>query len=349
MRARPLVAGLAAVAVIGGGVGAATLAGGGEGTATAPPSTAPTSTATVRRTDLVTREDLDGTIGYGTASGLPVARAGTVTGLPEPGTTIERGGTVAEVDGRPVPLIYGAKPLWRPLTVDDEGVDVTIVEENLAALGYGGSLTVDDTFTAATAAAVEEWQEDLGVTEDGTFRPDLVVVRPGPVRVASQAVELGAGSGGPVLQVTAVEQRITIALEADRQGEVAAGDDVVVALPDGTEAPGVVYGISAEVTPGDDQAGTGPTVEVVVVLDDPAAGAGLDEAPVDVSIVTSRADDVLAVPLQAVLALAEGGYAVERVEGVATELVAVDLGASADGLVEVTGEVAEGDEVVVPS
>ena len=48
----------------------------------------------------------------------------------------------------------------------------------------------------------------------------------------------------------------------------------------------------------------------------------------------------------------EGGYAVERVgtgpQG-ANELVKVETGAFADGWVELSGDVAEGDEVVVPA
>ena len=68
-----------------------------------------------------------------------------------------------------------------------------------------------------------------------------------------------------------------------------------------------------------------------------------------VSVVTSAATDVLAVPVDALLALAEGGYAVELVTGAGrSDLVAVELGAFADGWVEVTGDIAEGDEVEVP-
>ncbi|MGH9210348.1 MAG: hypothetical protein ACRD2C_06650 [Acidimicrobiales bacterium] len=91
-----------------------------------------------------------------------------------------------------------------------------------------------------------------------------------------------------------------------------------------------------------------PTVEVTVTLEDPGAAGALDEAPVTVRVVTRAAEDVVAVPLDALLALAEGGFAVERVVGRHTELVAVETGAFADGWVEVAGDVAEGDEVVVP-
>jgi multidrug efflux pump subunit AcrA (membrane-fusion protein) len=71
---------------------------------------------------------------------------------------------------------------------------------------------------------------------------------------------------------------------------------------------------------------------------------------VTVRVTTSAATGVVAVPVDALLALAEGGYAVERVAGDGTTtLVGVEVGAFADGWVEVTGDIAEGDTVEVPA
>jgi len=56
----------------------------------------------------------------------------------------------------------------------------------------------------------------------------------------------------------------------------------------------------------------------------------------------------LAVPVRALLALSEGGYAVEVTGGSGGHhLVAVKLGTFADGYVAVTGQVKPGDRVVV--
>jgi predicted ribosome-associated RNA-binding protein Tma20 len=58
---------------------------------------------------------------------------------------------------------------------------------------------------------------------------------------------------------------------------------------------------------------------------------------------------VLAIPVAALLALAEGGYAVELVDNGSTHLVGVETGLFADGLVEVKGNgLSAGDLVVVP-
>jgi hypothetical protein len=63
--------------------------------------------------------------------------AGTVTWLPQPGASVRRGKQLYRVDDEPVPLFYGALPLYRPL--DEPGMigrDVRVLARNLAALGY---------------------------------------------------------------------------------------------------------------------------------------------------------------------------------------------------------------------
>jgi len=92
---------------------------------------------------------------------------------------------------------------------------------------------------------------------------------------------------------------------------------------------------------------TYPTIPVTVTLDDQNVGTGLDAAPVTVKLTTKQATSVLAVPVASLLALAEGGYAVERVTGVnSTSLVGVQTGVFAGGMVEVSGDLHEGDQVV---
>ena len=99
--------------------------------------------------------------------------------------------------------------------------------------------------------------------------------------------------------------------------------------------------------PADEAQGGKPTIEVTIALDRGAASS-FDATPVDVIVTAARAEGVLSVPVDALLALAEGGYAVEKVTPSGTSMVAVEPGAFADGYVQITGDVAEGDEVVVP-
>jgi hypothetical protein len=359
-RRRLAVGGVVAVLAGGGAAAAVALRGSGDDDPDAVATSAvDLGTAEVERRTLEEHAELDGTLGYGDVSQISIPARGTVTGLPEVGQVVDRGQTLVEVDGRPVPLLFGDRPLWRPLGPGaDDGVDIQQLEANLVALGVAGEaeLTVDQTWTDATTEAVEDWQASLSLDETGTVEPGSVVFQPAAVRVAEHTVvEGGALGGGPALGVTGTTRQITVDLEATRQGLLAVDQAVTVELPDGSETTGSVQEIGtvaesaapAEGGGGEEEAD--PTIEVTIALDDPAAGGELDQAPVTVRAVTSAATDVLAVPLEALLVRAGGEFAVEvrRADGT-TEPVTVELGAFADGWVEVTGELSEGDEVVVP-
>jgi hypothetical protein len=349
-----LAGAVAAAALV--GVGSVVWRGLGDDTPSDPSSAAPTATAEVTVRDLEERTDLDGTLGYGDTHDLALATQGTITWLPPEGSVIDRGQAVAEVDDRVVPLLLGDRPMWRELGPGvEDGVDVEQLEANLVALGVvsADDLTVDQEWTSATTEAVEDWQASLGLEDTGRVAPGDVVIQPAAVRVTAWAAEPGGQAGGPALTVGGTARQVTIDLEATRQQLVQVGQAVEVEMPDGSTATGTVsaVGTVAEIptdTSDNPMENSTPTVEVTIALDDPAAGANLDEAPVTVRVVTSTATAVTAVPVEALLALAEGGYAVERVTAGGTELVAVEIGAFADGWVQVTGDLAEGDDVVVP-
>jgi peptidoglycan hydrolase-like protein with peptidoglycan-binding domain len=315
-----------------------------------------TTTAAVTRRDLRATEAVDGTLGYGETRLLANQRQGTVTALPEEGSVVTRGRSLYRVDGKPVPLLYGRLPAWRALSVGvDDGPDVRQLEQNLVALGYDPdrAVTVDSHFTWATRAAVRRWQEALGLEETGSVQPGDAVWQPGPVRVASRKAAVGdsARPGSPVLEVTDTTRQVTIDLDASRQPYVHAGDRVDLELPGGRTTTGRVASVGKVATvPAGDGSGEGdPTVELVVSLDHPKATGRLDQAPVDASITTEVRKGVLAVPVSALLALAEGGYAVEVERDGRRQLVGVETGLFADGQVEVEGQgLRAGDRVVVP-
>jgi hypothetical protein len=151
---------------------------------------------------------------------------------------------------------------------------------------------------------------------------------------------------------------VTIALDAAQQSLIKVGDPVTITLPDNRTTPGRVSYVGTVATvPSSDQSGGGgsssPTIEVDVTPADPAATGHLDQAPVNVSITTASVENALVVPVNALLALASGGYAVEAVgAGGVHHLVGVQLGLfdDADGLVQVTEtSLTSGTRVVVPS
>lgn len=344
-----LVAGAAAVAVRDGGVG------GSRATDDDTASASTRATAEVTRRDLEEYEQIDGTLGYGEPRQITLSAGGTVTALPALGAVIDRGDTVVEADGLDIPLLFGARPLWRNLDANaEDGVDVQELEENLVALGYAtsDSLTVDQSWTTATTTAVKEWQEALGRDQTGAVAPGHAVVLPGAVRVADWPTPVGGPAGGAVLSVTGTTPVVDVDLDATMQTLVSVDQAVEVALPDGSTTPGRISSIGTVATGQDTDNDGSPdsfTIDVEVTLDDPAAAGSLDSAPVTVRVVTRAAEGVLAVPVDALLAVADGGYVVERVgsDG-ATRRVPVEAGAFADGWVEVTGDLQEGDEVVVP-
>ncbi len=350
---RWLAAGAVAV-MAAGAVGWFAFSGDGSSQAAAAEDSNDLATAAVERRDLVERETFDGSLGYADERALTAGRSGTLTWIAEEGAELRRGDVLYEVDDRPVVLMIGEMPAYRALSSGDEGLDVRQLQRNLLALGFddGGDLEVTGEFDSDTAEAVRDWQEDLGLDRTGVVELGDVAFFPTARRMGSHTLEIGQGVAAAVQVATtsSLERVVTLDLDATDQDLVAKGDRVRVELPSGQRIGGRVSFVSrvAETNPDDPTAD--PTVEVTIRL----AGdvdTDLDEAPVDVDVETSRAQGVLAVPVEGLLALAEGGFALEVVDGGgATHLVAVDTGDFADGFVEVTGDgVSEGLEVVTAS
>jgi peptidoglycan hydrolase-like protein with peptidoglycan-binding domain len=322
-------------------------------------SQAPRTTATVARKTMTIEETLDGTIGYAGGREVIGNLAGTLTWRPDEGVVIDQGGRLYEVDGKKrAVLLYGSRPAWRTLDSDAaDGADILQLERALKALGYTRKGDdIDRHWDADTTRAVKRWQKAAGMPRDGRVDLGEVVFLAGPIRVTERPASLGApvGPGAVVLSGTSDERVITVDLAADRADLVAEGDTVTVTLPDGSETKGTLIDEGTVATAGDEQPGGSrgtPTITVTIGLDDPKASAAYESAPVEVSVVRQSRPDVLAVPVNALVALLEGGYAVERVapDG-STKLVRVELGIFQDAWVEVRGTgIAAGDPVVVPS
>ncbi|WP_336215610.1 peptidoglycan-binding protein [Nonomuraea sp. LPB2021202275-12-8] len=332
-------AALLAAAVAAAAVG---FGGGGSGTATA--TRTPPATAKVTRTTLIETKTVDGTLGYGQTVTVSAKAQGTITWLPAEGATITRGKAVYSVDADRRPLLYGGMPLYRTLQDGVEGKDVELLERNLAKLGYTG-FDVDEAYTWATREAVEDWQEDLGLDVTGKVQPADVVVADGQIRVAELKTTLGASATGPVLTATGTTRQVLVDLDVADGHLVRKGMNATVELPDGTEVKGKVTGVGKVATETGAGEETATTVEVRISVS--GVKKSFDAAPVDVTVVSQRREDVLAVPVGALLALAEGGYGVQVVQGGTTGYAAVETGMFADGQVEITG-LDEGTTVAVP-
>ena len=120
------------------------------------------------------------------------------------------------------------------------------------------------------------------------------------------------------------------------------GDKVTITLPSNKTTPGVVsyVGTVATKPSGGGAANTNPTITVDVTPTHPRATGSLDQAPVQVAITSASVQNALIVPVNALLALGSGGYAVEVREpggGHRLRPVTVGLFDDADGTVQVSG------------
>ncbi|BCB75197.1 peptidoglycan-binding protein [Phytohabitans flavus] len=350
---------LALVAAAGAGAVVAANHGGATGASAGTPP--PATTTKVTRTDLSDSQVLAGTLGFGPERAVKGAGTGTVTRLPRVGDTVARGKPLYWVDDRPVPVLFGDTPMFRPLDkVGAVGSDVRILLENLKALGYptGTQPEYDPTgakvgkgqavLTKSLLTALKKWQKDAGLAPTGTFAFGQVAVLPGPVRVSAVKALPGDPVGGELLAVTEQAKLVTVRVDATEVGTIKVGAAVTVTLPDTTEIPARVASISHTVQSGGGDGGLGqsgpPKVDVIVTPAKAADVAALDAASVQVRFTTTTHKGVLAVPVGALVALREGGYALQLPGG---GLVAVTTGMFAKGLVEISGAgVTEGLDVV---
>jgi peptidoglycan hydrolase-like protein with peptidoglycan-binding domain len=318
---------------------------GNSSTEATPVTTGPVATATVERGTISATDSWEGTLEFGVPFTVNSSAEGTITRLVDQGETVARGDDIYRVNERPVTLLYGGVPMYRDLAVGESGVDVKQLERNLAKLGYDG-FTVDDKYTVSTAEAVRAWQEDIGAQQTGTVARGDIVFVPARGRVDALWVDVGdaAALGAAVVDLTATKLGVSLEVDVDDRDLVDVDTEVTVVLPGGDEVLGTVGAMTVVKVASDDsgegfQGGTTNSesiAQVEITLD--KAPDDLVGAPVDVIVAIDERADVLLVPVNALLALAEGGYGLEVVrDDGTTKIVPVDTALFADGKVEVSG------------
>jgi peptidoglycan hydrolase-like protein with peptidoglycan-binding domain len=271
-----LLAGMLVLVVAGGGWAVARGGLLGRSAAATPTPEVPTGTAMVSRTEVVERQQVAGTLGYGDsvtvvgqtqggggssgaggggsgAGGGGQTQGGIVTRVAAVGAVVGRGQALYEVDGHPVPLWYGTRPAWRAFQLGmTDGPDVRQLEANLVALGFDPdrAITVDRHYSWATAAAVRRWQQASGRARTGTVPLGQVMFLPGPIRVATVTATVGAPvpAGTAILTASSTRPLVTVALDPAMQQLVRRGDRVEVTLPDGKTTRGTVWTVSRVAT-----------------------------------------------------------------------------------------------------
>jgi peptidoglycan hydrolase-like protein with peptidoglycan-binding domain len=283
------------------------------------------------------------------------------------GTKVTTGTVLYWSNGFPVIAIEGDATATPVLSRDlsdgvSDGVDVKLFEQALNTLGFNADSTmvVDDQFDSATATAAVAWLASLGITAD----PLTLVVPAGSFAVVPAGLSIGTAlvtdgtvleGDGVVLSLTAPSRQVTTTAPIG-DDTFALGATIDVEFPDETVQPGTVVDVgnvaaNTTGTPGDT-----PTVDITIGVDNiPATVDSFVEIPVTLRVVSANVPDAIVVPVSALLALKEGGYAVQEVTGSnpdgtnQTKLIGVTTGLFTNGFVQVEGELKADADVVVPS
>jgi peptidoglycan hydrolase-like protein with peptidoglycan-binding domain len=288
----------------------------------------------------------------------------TLTSLAAGGQELAAGDVLFAVDDQPTVLMLGADAAFRDLADGvDDGPDVAQLEQNLAALGYtdGGDLVVDEHFDDATTAAVDDWQETLGVEATGTVELGDVVFLPDPVTVAATKATVGdlVDPGAHLLDVSAETLVAVGAVPVRLLGEIVEGSAATITLADGTPVPGTIRAIGDQATRDAETPVADSTVELTVQLDASDSPAAVNFAAVTLAVTTANRSNVRTVPVAAVVdggdgqtsvrVPADGDVAIAGGSRDGERLVDFDPGLSAGGYVEVLdGVLPEGASVLLP-
>lgn len=311
------------------------------------------ATAPVEKGVLQGTSSAAGTLSFGGSRSVASGTGGVVTALPVPGATVKLGEPVFAVDNQPTFVMYGGLPAWRSFeTGMTDGPDVAALEESLAALGYFDRQP-DTTFDWSTRAAVVRWQKATGQEQSGSIALGRIEFAAGEVRVSELGAAVGdrVGPGSQLLTVTDTTKVVNVDLRLADQQLAAVGVEVAIDLPGGARSTGTVASVGVPTQKEGANGRAEVVIPVAITLGDPAAAGPLQQASVTVGFPSERRENVLSVPVGALLALGSDRFGVEvvRADGTTTR-VPVTTGLFAAGRVEISGRgVHEGQKVVVPT
>ena len=211
---------------------------------------------------------------------------------------------------------------------------------------------------AELSKAKEELEQLRLSSRSETFSPTNAYASKTPIILGSYINETGSAVvlNSPLYNISSIGIEVVFQVDATDQETVSLGDSVEIELPTDERVPTVITFIDQVVT----QTQAGDFIEVTLDVLNPESIEVYDQAPVKVFVTTEVSENVLYVPVNALIALAEGGYAVEifsgDVEGEVfdgdsgtdTTYVAVEIGVFTDGFVEIIGNFQKGQLVVVP-
>lgn len=331
----------------------------------------------VKREDLTISTSLDGKLGFGSTSAIPLQASGVVTWLPAAGSVIGRGQTLMRVDDQPIVLMYGTTPAFRAMDTtaasdgDADRAAASSTGDPAAGATDKGKNGKGSPPSVAPAPVlpmrgpdVEQLEQNLSAMGYGGFTVDdeftsytaegVKAWQTASSMTPTGRVELGdvVFLPGPVRvsadRATLGTNDVSAAVEAtsiEKVVTVTAPADSLAWANEGAPVSITLpdqkkaKGTVTSVGPGSGGE-DGGNVSVRISLTDP--GRAKEPGPVTVVHVSRREPNALTVPVTALVALAEGGYGVQLEDG---SYVPVTPGIYAAGTVQITGELDAGAQV----
>lgn len=196
MNRRTVLAVIAAVAVLAAGVGwfaGQQIKSPADIAAETDPPEASLITVAVEELELSTSVVLRGQVEFDDEAEIPVnpsAEGSTiVTNVPlAVGEELAEGTVAVEVAGRPLLVLVGELPVFRPLAPGVEGPDVRQLEEALTRLGYDAGV-VDEVFDNNTEEAVASWYRAAGYSPNEPTADELAQLQAARDRVRAASTQ----------------------------------------------------------------------------------------------------------------------------------------------------------------
>jgi len=197
----------------------------------------------------------------------------------------------------------------------------------------------------AAQRQVNDAQSAVNQLGMNTVGPRSVLVVPqAQIRIDNVAAKVGLPAEGTVLTWTETTLYGRANLTDAQKAMLTTGTAAIMTANDGTQVDGTVGEITASST--DPQTGQTTPAGVRIDISDQTTVARLGPGAVKISFIQDEVEDTLVVPVTALMALAEGGYCVERPDGT---LVPVRIGLVADTKAQVfSDDLHQGDQVVIP-
>lgn len=262
-------------------------------------------------------------------------------------------GTIMSIDGQ-LGEQAGTAPFVSMADLSQPVLEVDMEETNLDKVAVGTEVEArlsalpDEPFSGTVM------QIDPQLNTAGAHQSFLRVL----IRLENpQDRVLPAGLSASVNLIGASNRIVRLFLPPADEGMLAVGDRVMVELPDSSTVPGtVVFVPQVPTASASGQASFHILVELADEDEIDAAKASTladlpDETSVDVIFVSDAVTDVMAVPVTSLVALLEGGYAVEKKTSLGrVQLIPVEVGFfGSNNMIAITSDALQpGDQVVVP-